>query len=147
MTDFEDQARAALAAKSDTQRQLAAAAQCPPSRHAAFGLLMWTIIASQAFAQPVKFALLGLMFVAMILIVRWDRRRTGMFINGYRRGKTRIVTFAILAVELGLLALASHRVIGFHDRTAPLLLGVVGAALGWIGSVIWQRVFVTELAG
>ncbi len=146
MTDYEADARAALAAKDDTQRQLAAASQCPPSRHALFGLLMGTMIAAQAFAQPVKVALLVAMFLAMFLIVRWDRRRTGMFINGYRRGKTRTVAFAILAVELGLLAIATYRVIQYGDRTAPLLLGLIGTALGWIGSIMWQRVFVSELS-
>ena len=42
------------------------------------------------------------------VIIQSDRKRMGMFISGYRRGKTRIVAIGIVAVELLLYALSSH---------------------------------------
>lgn len=146
MTDFEDQARIALAAKSDTQRQLAAASVCPPWRHAAFGLLMGTLVATPAFATPVKYALFGLILLALVIIIRSDRKRMGMFINGYRRGKTRIVAFAMVAIDLGLYWFAVYRAVALHDHRTALLLAPIAFAISWLGSVIWQRVFVSELA-
>jgi uncharacterized membrane protein len=146
MTEFEQQARAALDAKNDTQRQLAAAATCPPWRHALFGLLMGALIATPAFTMGVRYAIFALILVAIALIARADRKRMGMFVNGYRRGKTRIVAVGMLVVELGLYAVAVHRAIALDDHVAPFYLAALGVVLGWIGSIIWQRVFVSELA-
>ena len=146
MTDFEQQARIALDAKSDTQRQLAAAATCPPWRHAAFGLLMGALIATPAFATTTRFFVFAAIMVAILFIVRSDRKRMGMFVNGYRRGKTRIVAFAMLTIELGLYSFATWRALTFGDHVTPFVLAALGIVLGWIGSIIWQRVFVSELA-
>jgi hypothetical protein len=146
MTDFERDARAALDAKNDTQRQLAAAATCPAWRHALFGLLMGALIAAPAFALPLRYAIFAAILVAVVFIARADRKRMGMFINGYRRGKTRIVALAILAIELGLYSFATYRALEFNDHATPFVLAALGVVLGWIGSTIWQRVFVSELA-
>ena len=69
----------------------------------------------------------------------------GMFINGYRRGKTRIVALTILAVELSLYAVSVIRGLDHHDRVTPLVLGAAGVAIGIFGSKLWQRVFVREM--
>ena len=79
------------------------------------------------------------------LIMHADRKRTGMFINGYRRGRTRLVTFAIIAIVTGLNIVGMYRFLEFGDRHAVMLLSAVAVAVGWIGSLIWQRVFLDEL--
>jgi hypothetical protein len=141
-----DEALAALAAKDDAQRQLAAASLCPPWRHALFGLLMGGFVASPAIDLPQRYILIALLFVAIPIIVRSDRKRLGMFVNGYRKGKTRVVAFALLAIEMALYMAGMWRGIEAHDHVAPLLLGLVGAVAGYFGSVVWQRVFVRELS-
>ena len=145
MTDFEDQARSALAAKATTERQLAAASICPPWRHALFGLLFGVLVAAPAFDPPIRYAMFAAILCAIPLIMRSDRKRMGMFVNGYRRGKTRRVAFAILAIELAIYALGLHRSLELGDHRAPLLLAPLAVAVGWIGSLWWQRVFVAEL--
>ena len=144
-TTFEDEARAALAAKADAERQLAAAVNCPPWRHAAFGGLMATLVAAPTVPLPARFVLLAAMFVAMFLIVRSDRKRMGMFVNGYRRGKTLFVSFAMLAIDLGLYSFNVHR--GLNGGSIGLMLAVAALAfaVSVVGSIIWQRVFVREL--
>ena len=101
MTSMTEEARLALLAKGAAEQNLAKLALCPPWRHAAFAALLAGLVAAPAFPVPIRFGLLAMVFVAILLIVRSDRRRLGVFINGYRRGKTRRVTFPMLAVILG----------------------------------------------
>jgi hypothetical protein len=79
------------------------------------------------------------------VIIHSDRKRMGMFINGYRRGKTRIVALGILAVELALYFVSVVRGLDHQDHVTPLLLGAAGVMIGIAGSMLWQRVFVREM--
>ena len=138
-------ARSALEAKHYAEAQIARAATCPPWRHAVFGLLMGGLVASPAFDMPIRMLILVLILACIPIIIHSDRKRMGMFINGYRRGKTRIVAIGILAVELSLYAVAVFRGLDHNDHITPLLLGAAGVALGILGSMLWQRVFVREM--
>jgi hypothetical protein len=142
---LQEEARVALAAKGSAERDLAKAAHCPPWRHAVFGVVMAGVVMTPAVPLPWRFVALALILVGIGLIVASDRRRMGMFVNGYRRGKTRIIALATLAVELGLYWFATYRALTFGDHVTPLVLAALGVGLGWIGSIIWQRVFVAEL--
>lgn len=139
------EALAALDAKRAAEAQMARAANCPPWRHVVFGLLMGGLIASFAFEFAVRTAILVIVLACIPIIVRSDRRRMGMFINGYRRGKTRLVVAGILALWIPLYALSVYYGLGRNDHRMPLLLGLVGFALATAGSVVWQRVFVREM--
>ena len=138
-------ALSALDAKRAAEIQIARAANCPPWRHAAFGLLMGALIASPAFDLPIRMAILVAILFCIPLIIHSDRKRMGMFINGYRRGKTRIVAVGLVIVELSLYTVSVVRGLDHNDHITPLLLGVVGVVIGIIGSLIWQRVFVREM--
>ena len=139
------EALSALDAKRHAEMQMAKAATCPPWRHALFGLMMGALVASPAFEMTVRFAILIGLLCLIPVIIHSDRKRMGMFINGYRRGKTRIVAFGILILELSLYAVAVVRGLDHHDRVTPLILGVAGVVIGIIGSMMWQRVFVREM--
>jgi hypothetical protein len=139
-------ALSALDAKRTAEAQMAKAATCPPWRHAVFGLMMGGLIASPAFDYLIRFAILAGLLCLIPIIIRSDRRRTGMFINGYRRGKTRIVVTCIMVVELGLYAIGVERSVDHGDHLTPLLLGAAGVVIGIAGSLLWQRVFVREMS-
>jgi hypothetical protein len=139
------EALSALNAKRQAEAQMAKAATCPPWRHAVFGLLMGGLVATPGFDTPVRFAILALLLCCIPLIIHSDRKRMGMFINGYRRGKTRVVAIGILALELSLYAISVVRGLDHHDHITPFLLGVVGVVVGIIGSLLWQRAFVREM--
>jgi hypothetical protein len=145
MNHLVEQARIALDAKGSAERDLAAVVTCPPWRHLAFGLLMGGVVATPAFPLVPRFAILAAILVAIALIIRSDRKRLGVFINGYRRGKTRIVTFGMLAVELGLYWISVRRGLDHDDQLTPLLLALVAVVLATAASVLWQRVFAREL--
>ena len=141
---LKEEARAALDAKGTAEQDLARAAVCPPWRHAAFGLVMGSLVATPALPLPLRLLALALILVGIGLIVRSDRRRMGMFINGYRRGKTLIVSHLMLGFTLALFAI-SIRASDAGDLVTPLLLGGAAFLVCVIGSVLWQRVFVSEL--
>lgn len=138
-------ARSALEAKQYAEAQMARAATCPPWRHALFGLMMGGLVATPAFEMPIRISLLVLLLAMIPIIVHSDRKRMGMFINGYRRGKTRVVAVGLLIVELSLYAVSVVRGLDHNDHVTPLLLGIVGVVVGIVGSMIWQRVFVREM--
>ena len=139
------EARSALEAKRQAEAQIARAATCPPWRHAAFGLLMGALVAAPAVPLPARFAVFIAILAAIPIIIQSDRKRMGMFINGYRRGRTRVVVFAIVAVELSLYVLSIYLADDLNYRIAPILLGVAAVAIGIAGSLWWQRVFVREM--
>jgi hypothetical protein len=138
-------ARSALEAKQYAEAQMARAATCPAWRHALFGLMMGGLVATPAFEMPIRISLLVLLLAMIPIIVHSDRKRMGMFINGYRRGKTRVVAVGLLIVELSLYAVSVVRGLDHNDHVTPLLLGIVGVVVGIVGSMIWQRVFVREM--
>lgn len=138
-------ARSALEAKQYAEAQMARAATCPPWRHALFGFMMGGLVATPAFSLPVRFGMLAVLLALIPIIIHSDRKRMGMFINGYRRGKTRIVAVGILIVELSLYAVSVIRGLDHQDHVTPLVLGAFAVIIGVIGSKLWQRVFVREM--
>ena len=145
MTTIQDEARAALAAKGNAEQNLAALALCPPWRHAAFAATMAALVAACGVPLAFRFVILALVFVAIGLIVQSDRRRLGVFINGYRRGKTRLVTFPMLAIILALYLASFHFGVTLGRPDISMALALVAFVVGYIGSTLWQRVFVREL--
>ena len=141
-----NEAAAALAGIGGAEHRLAdQIGDCPPWRHAAFGAVMAMLVggAGLPLVWQTTAMVLGMALVA--LIVRDDRRRYGVFVNGYRRGKTLPLTLLLLG---GILLLLFAQV---HAREAGLSAWTKAgiAALAFIyavaGSAIWQRVFVAEL--
>jgi hypothetical protein len=141
----ESEVLSALAAKKQAEAQMAKAAHCPLWRHAVFGLLMGGLVASPAFPLAIRTLLLVLILASIPIIINSDRKRMGMFISGYRRGKTRVVVVGILIVELALYGLSVYYGLALNDHRTPLLLGFAGFLIGTVGSVIWQHIFVREM--
>jgi len=145
MTMDRNEAMSALGAIDGAQAALARAADCPPWRHAAFGAVMGTGIGSGGVEPPQSFALLAAAFVGIAAIVVSDRRRMGMFINGYRKGATRPLTFLMLGLMM-VIAFGE-----FHAREAGLSvatrvgLAILAAVIATAMSVMWQRIFRREM--
>ena len=146
MTDAE----AARSALEDTRRvraEMADKLACPPGWHLVFGALMGTIVAAQAATPFYTIAIeVGCAIATGILAATW-KRRLGFFINGYRRGRTRWVTFPLLAGFLAIYALVVYLKIEHGLWQAPLAGGAVMGALAAWASVIWQKVYRAEMLG
>lgn len=145
MTTEAAEAVEALAAMHASQARLARAASCPPERHLAFAALMTAYISAPAAPFALMLGIEALLLACVPLIILWDKRRTGMFINGYRPGRTRPVIAVLLAGMLSLYMLG-YVAARMHGLTwVPLALAPVGAVVGYFGSVWWQRIYAREL--
>lgn len=139
-----DEASDALDAVASAKRSLAAASAAPLWRHAAFALLMALVILSAAIDHGLRLVPWSFAMAGMVLLVAWDRRQTGMFVNGYRRGRTLPLTIALLIVTV---ALAITAVRLSADGEPMLALLTVPAAFGvaFVTSLWWERIFLREL--
>jgi len=140
------EAAAALAGVETAQQRLAGQiGTCPPWRHAVFGLVMTLLVGSAAISADWQIPGLVVAMGLMVLIVQNDRRRYGVFVNGYRWGATLPVALALLVVMGVLLAIGIRlRAAGFPLWTR-LSLSVVVFAVATGASVVWNRLFVREL--
>lgn len=142
-----EEAIAALSGVQDAQNRLAADMNCPPWRHAALGGLFAVLIGSIAVSSQFQMAMMPLVMAAIVLLVRSDRKRMGLFVNGYRRGRTLPVALACLAAMLALVFAAMH--MRNHDFAVASKAGLAAIAglLGTAFSIGWQRVYRHELTG
>lgn len=138
------EAQQALAQIHASRVQLARIADCPPSRHLAFAALEAGLVVSPI-AAPYQLLAMVPIVIGLVLILRWDRQRLGMFINGYRRGRTRRVIAAFLPVLLALYGASVYFVFAKHQVWPSVLLAAVMFGVATYMSIVWQRVFVREL--
>jgi hypothetical protein len=145
MTLDAKQAADALEAMRVSRERLAAAANCPPARHLAFAAVLGGMVAAQA--APSIFATLieAMLMVGIALIVAWDRKRTGMFINGYRAGRTQGLTFGLLFFSLAILALVVWLKLERGLVWPALAGGAVVAVVAYVASTVWQNIYLREL--
>ncbi len=140
------EARAALDSINDVQRDLALkATYCPPWRHAAFGAVMALLVLGQGFDIAIMAPLFAVAMLAVVLLVADDRRRYGLFINGYRKGRTLPVTLALLGAMLAAMFGEIHAretglALGTKLGIAAIAFGVAVAA-----SIAWSRIYRREL--
>jgi hypothetical protein len=74
-----------------------------------------------------------------------DRARKGVWLNGYRAGATRKVTFGLLGVFLVIYTASVAAKWGLHLAWAPLLGGAVMVPVGYLASRAWSRTYGAEM--
>jgi hypothetical protein len=139
------EAHEALAAVDATRMELAAVANCPPWRHAAFGAVMGLLIGGAGFPTPVQTATLVLAMGGVAAIAANDRKRYGMFVNGFRRGATLPLTVLLMLAMLALLVTQIRLREEGVAAWVPLALGLAAFAVGTGSSVVWSRIFRREM--
>lgn len=141
------EARDALKSIAAAQSQLADSQHYPFWRHAAFGAATGLLIAASAapqafFAGPFIASMAGLVW-----LVKYDRRRTGTFVNGWRWGRTLPISLILFAALLGLVFYSVRtRGDGFVSKEGLVATGAA-FVLGTVFSLLWQRVYINELRG
>jgi hypothetical protein len=145
MTIDRTDASAALAAMRETRRKFGQSLQCGWGYSFAFGAMMGWLIAMQGVPLPWRFLGFVPFFGVFPLMIRWQRRSTHRFINGYRRGRTRWVALAMVAVFLALYALATVLALDHQAAWAPFVLGLVAIPLGAVGNRMWIKAYNADL--
>lgn len=140
MTNIKD-AQTALIALEVTNGRLAERMRWPLWRHAAAGLLMTLIVGSVGLPRGLAMVILLVAIVLTIAIVRDDKKRYGMFVSGYQRGRTAWVTSAIIALNLS----AVFFVRTLRDNAVVNAIFWLAMAIVFLGtlmlSIAWERVY------
>lgn len=140
MTSMKD-ARTALIALEITNGRLAERMRWPFWRHAAAGLLMTLVVGSVALPRGLAMGILLAAIVLTIAIVRDDKKRYGMFVSGYQRGRTAWVTGAIIALNLSaVIFLRTLLDDGVVDATFWITMAIVFLGTSML-SIAWERVY------
>lgn len=144
MTRDEDALRM-MAEVEAANADLAERAKAPTWYHPALGLLMGGIVAAQGLPIVGKIAAYLVFAAGLALLVRAYKRHTGMWINGYRAGRTRWVAggLAVLATLSMLIAVWLQRERGL--TAAPLVFGALIAVIVTIGGFVWEAAFRADL--
>lgn len=146
MTEDATQAAEALAGVRASHARLAArSAVCPPWRHAAFGAIFALLIGSIAISSQVQMLAMPVILIAIFALLRYDRKRYGMFISGYRRGKTRPVTLTYLGTMIGLVAAAMYMRTHDFNNASKAGLATIAFIMAIAFSLVWHRVYHAEL--
>ena len=141
-----DEARAALNGMDDVTRKYATEGpEYPAWRYAAFGLMMALIVLSQGFGSALKAALFVTAMAMLVWMLRDDRRRYGVFVNGYRKGRTLPMTIALVGFVL--LAMGAEIYAYANDWAVAAKLTIAGAVfvVATLASVWWTRIYQREL--
>lgn len=133
--------KAALAALDATNDRLANHMTWPMWRHMAGGMLMTVIIAAAALPPAFAAAAMITAMVLAIVIVRDDKKRYGMFVSGYQRGRTGWIVAAIIVLALtALIVLLTQVRSGAWDPVFWVTLAVMFAGTSVL-SLVWERVY------
>lgn len=135
-------ARAALADLDNSRAELATSMDAPFVRHLVYALIMSVLVLAITSSKFQAFTAIGVLGIVMIM--QWDRKRYGVFINGYRAGKTLSVTIAQLVVLLGAIFAAL-----WGRGNDQAWAGYVAVAVTFVASLgasyIWQAVYKREM--
>ena len=140
------EAQAALDSMAEARRELARSGPTYPLwRHAAFAAVMATLVLGQGFGQPWQILMLIFPMAAVAWLVTDDRKRYGVFVNGYRRGRTLPLTLVLVALMIG--AMAGEIYARANGLGLGVKLGIAGFAfvVALAMSLWWTRVYDREL--
>lgn len=130
-----------------TRAALAGRVKWSFGRHAAVGLLLGGLIAGYALPGSWPVIVAAACMAATAMVVARDRRRDGFVVSGYRAGRTRWMTFVMLAVAFGALLGAIVLKTRYGLTWAPVAMGGGTAVFATILSIVWERVYRRELGG
>ena len=140
MTEINDPRRA-LAALEATDERLAQRMRWPVWRHMAAGLLMSLIVAAAAVPRNLAAAAFAAGLVLVLVIARDDKKRHGMFVSGYQRGRTKWVVAAIIMLTLSAIIVARTQLgDGIADPLFWVVLAIVFSGTTML-SLLWERVY------
>lgn len=140
MTNVKD-AQTALIALQITNERLSERMRWPLWRHAAAGLLMTLIVGSVGLPRGLATFILLVAIVLTIAIVRDDKKRYGIFVSGYHRGRTAWVTGAVIALNLSAVIFVRTLL----DNAVVNAIFWLAMAIVFLGtsmlSIAWERVY------
>ena len=142
----QNEAAAALASMRAVKERMAKGPRWGWKYHFLFGGLMGTLMAVQALPIVWRFVGLAFCLMAIVLIKKWGRDASGRFINGFRRGRTRVVAVGLLCLWMPLYIFCSWLSFDRHIATAPLYGGLIMFPIGVLADWLWVKAYDADLA-
>lgn len=130
---------------AETNRKMAERAKAPAWYHPLLGAITGGILAAQPLPPVGLFGVYALCIVGMVFLVGSYRRKTGMWVSGYRAGRTRWVAVGLATVYGALFigTLAYQRETG-SDALFPWA-GLAAAIIVTIGGHLWEKAYRIDL--
>jgi len=142
----QNEAAAALASMREVKGRMAKGPRWGWKYHFLFGGLMGTLMAIQALPIAWRFVGLAFCFLAILLIKKWGRDASGRFINGFRRGRTRMVAVGLLCIWVPLYVLCTWLAFDRQVAMAPIYGGLVMFPIGVFADWLWVKAYDADLA-
>ena len=144
MTRDEDASRM-LAEVQAANSEMAERAKAPVWYHPALGLLMGGLAAVQAAPVAWQYGYFVVAGLGVWLLVKAYIRKTGMWVNGYRAGRTRIVAVSLATLTAATMLTSAWLFHSKHVTFAPLVAGVIVATIATVAGFVWEAAFRKDL--
>lgn len=131
--------RDALALAQQTRERMAARAGTPGWYAPLYGLFCGMLVMGGGLPQPMGISIVALAIVMLgLLYQRWTQI-SGLSVNGYRSGATRVIAIGLGIAMVGLMmaGLALRESLGL--AWAPIACGAAGAVIAAFASAAWDR--------
>lgn len=136
---------AALALAERTRERMAARAATPAWYAPLYGVGCGLLVAGGGLPQPwgMLLVVVGLLLV-MLLYLRWTQS-SGLSVNGYRAGTTRVIAIGLVIALMALLlaGLALREQLGLV--WAPVACGIVAALVAAFASAAWDKAWQAQI--
>jgi hypothetical protein len=142
----QQEAAAALASMRDVKGRMAKGPRWGWKYHLLFGGVMASLFMIQALPLPWRFVGLFLCFVGVLLIKKWGRDASGRFINGFRRGRTRMVAVTLIAVFIPFYLWCAWLSFSHRVEFAPIYGGLVIFPVAVLADWVWVKAYDADLA-
>jgi len=138
--------RAALDLLQAATRKVADQAKPPAWYHVTLGLLVGGLAAIQEAPIVWRFAYEAAALASMFLLVRAKKRHTGLWIPGYRAGRTRWVAAGVGSLFVAIFLLSAWARFDLHLQGVFLVAGALIAVLTTAAGYIWHWAYRLDLA-
>ena len=138
-------ARAALADMGAARNRLVTTTRYPAWRHAAFGAVMALLVGGIGLPTVFSLAATSLGLTATVLLAQHDRKTSGMFVNGFRAGRTRWVSIVLTIAMLALCFLQVRLKVADGPGLPTAVIAAAAFAVGTAASIVWWRAYVADL--
>jgi hypothetical protein len=125
--------------------ELAKRAVAPVWYHPALGLLSGGYVAVQAAPIAARLIYLAVFLLGLAGLVHAYRRKTGMWVSGFRAGRTRWVAIALMIVMILTYAVAAWLELRVGVHGAFLIGGAILAVVTTAQGFLWEAAFRRDL--